>query len=229
MERKEEIKTAYRNLGKASNIYDGMMTATTVLGRLIDKVVWGMNKEDVYEYQSASLENIPEDFKGKLLEVPVGTGVLSLPVWKLLPEADITCLDYSEKMMDSARKRARELNISNVNFVQGDVGDLKFGDETFDIVVSMNGFHAFPDKQAAYDETYRVLKKGGMFMGCFYVKNENKRTDWFIRNLYVRKGFFTPPFETVESLRDKLNDMYEKVSVTHVQSIGVFCCRKKVD
>ena len=116
-----------------------------------------------------------------------------------------------------------------MNFVQGDVGDLKFGDETFDIVVSMNGFHAFPDKQAAYDETYRVLKKGGMFMGCFYVKNENKRTDWFIRNLYVRKGFFTPPFETVESLRDKLNDMYEKVSVTHVQSIGVFCCRKRVD
>ncbi len=30
-------------------------------------------------------------------------------------------------------------------------------------MLSLNGFHAFPDKEAAYRETYRVLKKGGTF------------------------------------------------------------------
>jgi len=38
---------------------------------------------------------------------------------------------------------------------------------SFDIVLSLNGFHAFPDKEAAYRETYCVLKPGGIFCGCF--------------------------------------------------------------
>ena len=33
-----------------------------------------------------------------------------------------------------------------------------------DTVVSMNGFHAFPDKQKAFHEIWRVLKPGGNFI-----------------------------------------------------------------
>ena len=227
MARRDEIKSAYRSLGKAHGFYDGMMTGSTFSGRLLVKTVWGMDREDILEYQAGAFEMIPADFSGKLLEVPVGTGVLSLPVWKTLPKADITCLDYSEKMMDAARARAEEMGIENVTFRQGDVGALPFADETFDALVSLNGFHAFPDKEAAYRETFRVLKPGGTFCGCFYIEGGCKRTDWFIRHLYVRKGFFTPPFETEDSLRKRLSDMYEKVNVTTVEGIGCFRCRKK--
>ena len=34
--------------------------------------------------------------------------------------------------------------------------------------------------EAAYAETSRVLKDGGIFCGCFYVKGSCRRTDWFI-------------------------------------------------
>ena len=37
-----------------------------------------------------------------------------------------------------------------------------------DTVVSMNGFHAFLDKQKAFHEIWRVLKPGGDFIACFY-------------------------------------------------------------
>ena len=226
MERKSEIKSAYKSLGRAHSLYDGMMTGTTLPGRIIDRCVWCMSKEDLLEYQAGAFEMIPADFSGKLLEVPVGTGVLSMPVWKTLPNADITCLDYSEKMMASAEIRAKEMGIGNITFKQGDVGDLPFGNETFDAVVSLNGFHAFPDKEAAYRETFRVLKQGGGFCGCFYVQGCNTHTDKMIRNIYVKRGFFTPPFESLESLRKRLGDMYNEVSVTNVQSIAVFQCRK---
>ena len=113
-----------------------------------------------------------------------------------------------------------------MSFVQGDVGALPFADESFDVVLSLNGFHAFPDKEAAYRETFRVLKPGGIFCGCFYIKGGNRRTDWFIRHLYQPKGFFTPPYETQDSLRRRLEAMYAETEVGAVEGIGCFRCRK---
>ena len=185
-----------------------------------------MNGEKNAAYLEKALSGIPEGFSGKLLEVPVGTGVLTMPVYQALPGADITCLDYSPDMMAAAQEKAKRLGIANVAFTQGDVGALPFADESFDAVLSLNGFHAFPDKEAAYRETFRVLKKGGTFCGCFYIRGECGRTDWFIRHLYQPKGFFTAPYETQSSLRERLPRMYETTEVTAVEGIGCFCCRK---
>lgn len=185
-----------------------------------------MDAEKNYRYLERALSGVPEDFTGKLLEVPVGTGVLTMPVYRDLPGAEITCLDYSPDMMSAAQERAKRAGIQNVHFVQGDVGALPFEDESFDIVLSLNGFHAFPDKEAAYRETFRVLKPGGTFCGCFYLQGGCKRTDWFIRHLYQPKGFFTPPYETEVSLLKRLSERYAAVNVTSVEGIGCFRCRK---
>lgn len=83
----------------------------------------------------------------------MGTGVLTMPVYRTLPKAKITCLDYSPDMMERARRRAPE----NVSFVQGDVGQLPFDDESFDIVRLSMASTLFPDKEAAYP---------GDFPGC---------------------------------------------------------------
>lgn len=227
MTRKDEIKEAYRSLGKANSVYDRMMTGSGLIGKAIDRIVWCMDKEDLLEYQARGMEAIPKDFSGDLLEVPVGTGVLSIPFFKTLPDAKITCLDYSEQMMKKAEQRAQEQDVKNVSFMQGDVGSLPFEDESFDAVISLNGFHAFPDKEAAYDEIFRVLKKNGIFTGCFYVKGENRHTDRIIKNVYMKLGFFTPPFETVGSLKERLKGMYEEVDVSNVKSIVCFACRRK--
>ena len=228
MTRKEQIRNAYKLTGDNASFYDGMMTYSTFLGKAICRLVWNMDREKNLRYIEQALAGVPEDFDGKLLEVPVGTGILTMPVYKELPAADITCLDYSADMMKAAQKKAEAAGIQNISFRQGDVGALPFEDESFDVVLSLNGFHAFPDKEAAYRETFRVLKPGGTFCGCFYVEGGCRRTDWFIRKLYVKKGFFTPPFETEESLKERLSGIYEDVRVTSVEGIGCFQCLKSM-
>ena len=146
MTRKEQIKGAYKQLGGSASFYDGMMTCSTLPGKAVCRLVWNMDGEKNLEYLTRALSGIPEDFAGKLLEVPVGTGVLTMPVYKELPGADITCLDYSADMMGVAQKRAGAAGIKNIAFVQGDVGALPFEDGSFDVVLSLNGFHAFPDR-----------------------------------------------------------------------------------
>ena len=226
MSRKSEIQNAYRYLGKEATFYDGMITCSTIPGKAVCKVVWNMGTEENSRYLELAMAGIPEDFGGKMLEVPVGTGVLTMPVYKTLPNADITCLDYSADMMAVAQCRAGKMGLDNIQFRQGDVSALPFEDKHFDLVLSLNGFHAFPDKEAAYREVYRVLKPGGVFCGCFYIKGENNRTDWFIEKLYTPKGFFTPPYETADSLRGKLESLYASVTLNTVESMGCFTCVK---
>ena len=74
---------------------------------------------------------------------------------------------------DAYLGKADRLHLKNVTFRQGDVGALPYEDDTFDIVLSLNGFHAFPDKEAAYREVFRVLRPGGTFCGCVYVMGEH--------------------------------------------------------
>ncbi|ORX79542.1 methylase [Anaeromyces robustus] len=220
-----KVKSAYKSLG-SNSFYDGMITNSTFLGSLVNKVVWDYSKEDNDKLYEQVLSHIEEDFNGKLLDVPVGTGVLTIPFYSIIKDADITCLDYSEEMLNQAKEKSEKLQLTHIKFQQGDVGHLEFEDNSFDIVLSMNGFHAFPDKEAAYNETYRVLKKGGRFCGCFYIEGQCSRTDKFINTLYVKKGYFTPPFETLESFTERMKKMYSNVEITNVKSLVSFSCTK---
>lgn len=105
MERKEIICSAYRMTG-GNNFYDGMITGSTLSGKAVCRLVWIMNKAENDAYLEKALSGIPENFSGKLLEVPVGAGILTMPVYQTMPEADITCLDYSADMMGQAQEKA---------------------------------------------------------------------------------------------------------------------------
>ena len=126
MNRHEEIKNAYKNLGGEATFYDGMITCSTLSGKAVCKLVWNMDKRKNDHYLELALSGIPNNFSGKMLEVPVGTGILSMPVYETMPDAEITCLDYSLDMMERAKRQAEKRGLMNVHFMQGDVGKLPF-------------------------------------------------------------------------------------------------------
>jgi ubiquinone/menaquinone biosynthesis C-methylase UbiE len=129
-------------------------------------------------------------------------------------------------MLSQALRRFSENNISNVEFVRGDVSALPFFNETFDIVMSMNGFHVFPNKETAFYETARVLKKGGILCGCFYIRGRFRPTDFLVNSIMARKGWFTPPFYTKEELTAQFKRYYSKVEVYNIKAEAYFRCVK---
>ena len=83
MERKEAIRGAYRLTGESS-FYDGMITCSTLSGKAVCRLVWAMSKAENDDYLEKALSGIPEYFSGRLLEVPVGTGILTMPVYQTM-------------------------------------------------------------------------------------------------------------------------------------------------
>lgn len=226
LRRYEKIRGAYRSVGRLASLYDGMMTYSTLSGKFVSRLVWGLDRSGVQRYVTLALRAAHEGFAGRLLEVPVGTGCLSLPIYAELPHAEITCLDYSPAMLAAARARAAALGIQNVTFTEGDVGHLMFDDAAFDAAVSINGFHAFPDKEAAWSEVHRVLRPGGRLTGSVFVLGGNPRTEFVVKHLYTRMGFFTPPYDTKAGLEARLRALFREVEVECVESLACFSCIK---
>ena len=220
----DKIQDSYR---QSRNIYDDVLTRSTWWSRVYMDLFWG--GVDDNKIARKVLSYIPDNFAGKLLDVPVGTGVFTAAKYARMLRADIIGLDYSQDMLKQARVRFREERIGNCRLIQGDVGALPFADSTFDIVLSMNGFHAFPDKEKAYSEVNRVLKPGGRLVGCFCIRGESRRTDWLMKRILSRKGWFTPPFETFDSLMARLSAGYRLDEYHKEGSIVYFAVTKKED
>jgi demethylmenaquinone methyltransferase/2-methoxy-6-polyprenyl-1,4-benzoquinol methylase len=90
-----------------------------------------------------------------VLDACCGTGDLAVAARKA-GAADVVGLDFSERMLERARRKAPELK-----WVQGDVLALPFGDSTFDAAVVAFGVRNVEDLEAGLRELRRVLRPGG--------------------------------------------------------------------
>ncbi len=174
------------------------------------------------------LDMLPDDFQGEILDIPVGTVVFTAEKFRSMRNAQIVGVDFSESMLKIANERIFREKIKNITLQHGDVCMLNFENNRFDVVLSMNDFHAFPAaKYKSFSETHRVLKHGGIFLGCFYIRGERCIADWFVRNILNKKGFFTPPHFTEKEAIDVLKSFYgENVEVKNYRSILIFKCVK---
>lgn len=124
---------------------------------------------------------------GDTLEVAVGTG-LNLPHYR--DDVRLTGLDWSEGMLDGARRRAADLR-RPVTLRQGDARELPFADASFDSVVSTFSLCAIPDPTAALAEMDRVLRPGGLLLLADHVAS----TAWAVRGLQAALEVVTVPLQ----------------------------------
>jgi len=78
-------------------------------------------------------------------------------------EGRVIGLDFTDRMVSKARENARKLGYENVEFVLGEIEHIPIPEYTADVVVSNCVMNLVPDKTKAFQETYRILKKGGHF------------------------------------------------------------------
>lgn len=75
----------------------------------------------------------------------------------------VTGLDFSKKMLEKANANLKKTEFKNVNFIFGDIDNMPFENNTFDVIISNCVLNLVPEKENAFAEIYRVLKPNGHF------------------------------------------------------------------
>lgn len=70
-------------------------------------------------------------------------------------------VDMTREMIDKAKSIADENGYKNVEFRLGEIENLPIEDNSIDVAISNCVINLVPDKEKAFREVYRVLKKGG--------------------------------------------------------------------
>ncbi len=111
---------------------------------------------------------------GRVLEVGIGTG----RNLKYYPAGcSVTGIDYSERMLEKARDKAREMK--NVTLLLMNAENLEFPDNSFDYIVVTFVLCSVSDPLRALKEMRRVLKPSGEMIAIEYVRSSNHLIAWF--------------------------------------------------
>ncbi len=97
-----------------------------------------------------------------VLDLGSGGGIdCFLAARKVGPEGRVIGLDMTPDMIKLARRNAKKVGATNVEFRYGEMEDIPLPDESVDVIISNCVINLSPDKSAVFGEAYRVLRPGG--------------------------------------------------------------------
>jgi ubiquinone/menaquinone biosynthesis C-methylase UbiE len=87
------------------------------------------------------------DLRGdeQALDVACGTGHASLALARTLPSGRVTAVDFSAGMLDQAKMKAAAQGINNCAFLEGDMTELGFPSDSFDVALCAFGIFFVDD------------------------------------------------------------------------------------
>ena len=99
----------------------------------------------------------------RVVDVGSGAGFDSLLAARAVGETGaVIGVDMTPEMLTKSRRIARGLDIDHVEFREGLAEALPVDDAWADVVISNGVFNLCPDKRAAFDEVFRILRPGGI-------------------------------------------------------------------
>ena len=138
--------------------------------------------DDFYSMAVSLVET--SDPSPRILDLGAGTGLLSGLVLQKYPNAHMTLMDISEKMLEEARQRLSEA--PHVRYIVGDYVGYTFN-ESYDFIISSLSIHHLEHtvKQTLFRTVYDLLEPGGVFVNADQVLGNTEQTNTYYRRRWL--------------------------------------------
>jgi phosphatidylethanolamine/phosphatidyl-N-methylethanolamine N-methyltransferase len=156
----------------------------------------------------------------RVLEVGFGTGINAA----LYPSVcSVTGIDFSSSMLEKAHDRIARKGVRNVRVLEMDAQNMKFADDSFDIVYAPYVISVVPDPVAVTREMYRVCRPGGKIIILNHFRSKSRLGSWlekiiapFTLYLGFKSDLDLPAFLVQANLRPV---SIEKVNIPRIWSL----------
>lgn len=137
-----------------------------------------MKDENIFDQKAAEWDDNPrrremsERFAGEIekhvslqqaktvaMELGCGTGSVSMHLYSSLKF--VKMVDTSKGMLDVVQQKMDYYNIHNMSLHQGEVTELNFEKDSFDLIYSLMTLHHVKDIDSLFESLYRLMNKGG--------------------------------------------------------------------
>jgi len=115
---------------------------------------------DYFGRRTIELVSLPSG--SRVLDVCCGTGASALPAAEAVgPTGNVMGIDLAKQLLESARTKAIQRRLGNIEFEIGDMLSMRFPVASFDAVVCVFGIFFVPDMAMAVRELWRCVRLGG--------------------------------------------------------------------
>ncbi|MCU0462314.1 MAG: arsenite methyltransferase [Bacteroidales bacterium] len=172
-ELKQLIKEKYGKIAEQNTEEKSCCCSSSCCGSEVDYTVFSEDYKNKEGYNPDADMNlgcgIPTDYAGikkgdHVLDLGSGAGNDCFVARAIVGETGkVTGLDMTEQMIRKAKENCAKLGFTNVEFIPGDIENMPFEKDLFNVVISNCVLNLVPDKSKAFAEIFRVLKPGGHF------------------------------------------------------------------
>ena len=172
------------------------------------------SQKSIYDY---IYKEISAAASGKnVLELATGPGMIAKHI---APSAkSVTATDFAPKMIEAAKKGSVP---DNVSFEVADATNLRYQNDSFDLVVIANALHIIPEPEKALAEIDRVLKANGTLIAPNFIEREKGKKNLWQKILSLVGIKFAHEW-TKEEYKTFLSDHGWQVTKSHV-------CKGRID
>lgn len=170
--------------------------------------------------------------KLNILEVGVGSGIISIVIAKNLVNVNVTAIDISKEALEVAKENAMLNDCTDkINFIEGDVKEIEFNEGIFDLIVSnppyisKEEYYKLQKEIIDYEPKYALTDDDDGL--TFYKVIIDKARKWLKKNGIIF-------FELGYGQSNKVNDLLIKGNFTSInvikdlQNIDRVICGEKI-
>ena len=127
----------------------------------------------------------------KIRMLAIGSGVCSheIRLAKLNPHWDITCIDFSEQLIQEASQTASDEGLRNMHFVVEDILTYPLPENGYDLVFFNESLHHFKNMEAFLRKIHNTIKPSG----------------WLVMNEYVGANRMIYPKHQIKAINQGLS------------------------